>query len=214
MKKNSWFNSFLFVGVFVLTICLFYWFSKTPYFLVLDSWIKTNKSLYLISLFLIKIAGILWPPISGGIFTMASIPFLGWQTAFMVDMAGSAVGGTIAYKLGERYGYPFLNKILDENVVEKIRRIKVKKGKEIEAVFVYRLLFGSVIVEAIYYGAGVLNIHFGKFLTGVTLSHLLIGTPIFYLANSVLSGANIVLSISLAVIALVFIIKTKGRYFE
>ncbi len=214
MKKNSWFNSFLFVGVFILTIGLFYWFSKTQYFLVLDTWIKTNRTLYLVSLFLIKVTGILWPPISGGIFTMASIPFLGWKTAFMIDMVGSTVGGTVAYMLGQKYGFPFLNKILDTNIVEKIKRIKVKKGKEVEAVFVYRLLFGSVIVEAIYYGAGVLNIHFGKFLVGVTLSHLLIGIPIFFLANGVLSGANIILSVSLAVIALAFIIKTKGRYFE
>lgn len=214
MKKKSWVNTFLFVGVFVLTILLFYWFSKTPYFLVLDSWIKANRTLYLISLFLIKVTGILWPPISGGIFTMASIPFLGWQTAFVIDMTGSTVGGTIAYILGKKYGFPFLNKILDTSIVEKIKKIKIKKGKEIEAVFVYRLLFGSVIVEAIYYGAGVLNIHFGKFLVGVTLSHLIIGIPIFFSANSVLSGSNIVLSISLAVIALIFIIKTKGRYFE
>ncbi len=182
MKKNSWINTFLFIGVFVLTMIGFYWFSKTPYFLNLDTWIKSNMVLYTASLFLIKIAGILWPPISGGIFTLASIPFLGWKTAFTIDMIGSTVGGTIAYMLGKKYGFPFLNKILDTKIVEKIKSVKIKKGKEIEAVFVYRLLFGSVIVEAIYYGAGVLSIHFGKFLVGVTLSHILIGIPIFFLA--------------------------------
>lgn len=214
MKKDSWFNTLLFIVIFVLTIVGFYWFSRTSYFLNLDTWIKSNMVLYTASLFLVKIAGILWPPISGGIFTLASIPFLGWEMAFMIDMAGSTVGGTIAYMLGKKYGFPFLNKILDTRIVEKIKSVKIKNGKEIEAVFVYRLLFGSVIVEAIYYGAGVLNIHFGKFLVGVTLSHLLIGIPIFFLANSIFSGANIILTISLAVIALIFIIKTKGRYFE
>ncbi len=214
MKKNTWINTIIFVGVFILTMALFYWFSKTPYFLSLDSWIKTNLALYVTSLFIVKVIGILWPPISGGIFTLASIPFLGWQLAFMIDMAGSTVGGVIAYQLGRKYGFPFLNKILDTNIVEKIKRIKVKKGKEIEAVFVYRLLFGSIIVEALYYGAGVLKIHFGKFLIGVTLSHLLIGIPIFILASTIFSGANIILTITLAIIALIFIIKTKGRYFE
>jgi len=214
MKKSSWVNTSLFISVFVLTFILFNWFSKSIYFSGFDSWIKTNLILYVICLFLVKITGILWPPISGGIFTLASIPFLGWQLAFMVDMAGSTVGGMIAYWLGKKYGFPFLNKILDTNIVEKIRRIKIKKGREVEAVFIYRLLFGSVIVEAIYYGAGVLNINFYKFILGVTLSHLLIGIPIYFLASSIFSGANIALSILLAIIALVFIIKTKGRYFE
>lgn len=214
MKKNSWVNSFLFVGVFVITIILFYSFSKTTYFLGLDSWIKSNMILYTVSLFVIKVIGILWPPVSGGIFTIASIPFLGWKMAFIIDMLGSTVGGTIAYMLGKKYGFPFLGKILDASIVEKIKSVKIKRGKEIEAVFVYRLLFGSVIVEAIYYGAGVLNIHFGKFLIGVTLSHLLIGIPIFILASTIFSGANIVLTVLLAVIALIFILKTKGRYFE
>lgn len=214
MKKSSRFNSFLFVGIFILTLVLFYWFSKTTYYLGFDLWIKRNIVFYIITLFLVKILGILWPPVSGGIFTLASIPFLGWKTAFIIDMFGSTVGGTIAYILGKKFGFPFLGKILDVNIVEKIKSVKIKKGKEIEAVFVYRLLFGSVIVEAIYYGAGVLNIHFGKFLIGVTLSHLLIGIPIFFLTNSIFSRANIVLSVSLAIIALILIIKTKGRYFE
>lgn len=207
-------NTYLFVGVFVLTMLLFYWFSKTHYFLNLDAWIKSNLVLYIVSLFLVKISGIIWPPISGGVFTLASIPFIGWELAFAIDMTGSTVGGVVAYKLGEKYGYPFLNKILDTNIVEKIKKIKIKKGKEIEAVFIYRLLFGSVIVEAIYYGAGVLRINFYKFIAGMTLSHLLTGIPIFFLASTIFSGANVFLSIFLAGLALIFIIKTKGRYFE
>ncbi len=214
MKKNTWINTTFFVSIFLLTLILFNWFSKSPYFLNLDSWIKTNMILYVVSLFVVKVIGILWPPISGGIFTLASIPFLGWELAFIIDMAGSTLGGTIAYHLGKQYGFPFLDKILDTNIVEKIKKIKIKTGKEMEAVFVYRLLFGSVIIEAIYYGAGVLRINFSKFLMGVTLSHLFIGIPIFILASTLFSGANIILTISLAIIALIFILKTKGRYFE
>ncbi len=214
MKRKFNVGTLVFVSVFFLTLIFFIWFSRSQYYPLLNSWIQGNIVLYIVSLFLIKIIGILWPPISGGIFTLASIPFLGWKSAFIIDMAGSTVGGTIAYYLGKKYGYSFLDKILDTNVVEKIKKIKVKPGREIEMVFIYRLLFGSIIIEAIYYGAGVLKIPYDKFIVGVTLSHLLMGIPIFFLVSSIFSGGSIIFTIVLSVIALLFILKTRGRHFE
>jgi len=214
MKKSSWINTVLFVSVFLLTILFVFWFLKSAYFPILNLWIQSNIILYVVSLFFVKILGIVWPPISGGVFTLASIPFLGWKLAFITDFCGSTVGGLIAYYLGSKYGFPFLNKLLGDDIVNKIKKVKIKKGREIEAVFVYRFLFGSVILEAIYYGAGVLNINFGRFVIGAVLSHIVIGVPIFFLASSIFSGANMVLTISLSIIALVIILKTKGRYFE
>ena len=214
MKKSSWINTSLFVGVTAITIIFVYLFSKSIYFSLLNSWIQSNVVLYVASLFFIKVIGIVWPPISGGIFTLASIPFLGWKLAFITDLSGSTVGGLIAYFLGKKYGFPFLVKLLGNDIVAKIKKIKIKKGREIEAVFIYRFLFGSVILEAIYYGAGVLNVNFGKFVIGAILSHVVIGIPIFYLASSIFSGPNMVFTISLSIIALVVILKTKGRYFE
>lgn len=214
MKKTKWINSALLVSAYILTVILFYWFSKTTYFLGLDSWIKSNIVLYVVSLFLLKISGILWPPIPGGIITLASIPFLGWQLAFMIDMAGSTVGGIIAYKLGEKYGYPFLNKILDKNIVEKIKKIKIKKDKEIEAVFMYRILFGSIVLEAIYYGVGVLKVDFVRFLIGAISSQILVGMPLFFLASNIFSSGGIITTVILLIVGIIFLIKTKSRYFE
>ena len=111
---------------------------------------------------------------------MASIPFLGWFNAYLVDFFGSLFGGIIAYFLGKKYGHPLLNKILGSDLTEKIEKVKIKKDKEIEGVFVYRLAFGSTILEAIYYGAGFLKIGFKNFLIGSTLSHIVIGVPSFF----------------------------------
>lgn len=214
MKKGSVLYSLGLTLIFVLSLGLIYWFFRSPYFSIVDTWIKSNLILYVSVLFIYKAIGVLFPPIPAGVVTMASIPFLGWLGAYMVDMAGSIFGGSIAYWLGRKYGRGILSKIFDGSTVEKITRTKVKKGKEMEAVFMFRVLLGSTILEAVYYGAGFLRIPFGKFLIGASLSHIAVGVPSFILANNIFSGKNLVLTGILSVLALIFVLKTKGRYFE
>lgn len=214
MKKESiWYWSIL-TFIFIAFMVLAYWFFKSSYFPVVDAWIKTNIVLYVVVLFIYKSVGVLFPPIPAGVITLASIPFLGWFGAYMVDMVGSIAGGMVAYWLGKKYGKNILEKLFDTSTVEKIVRTKVKKGKEIEAVFMFRVLLGSTILEAVYYGAGFLKIPFGKFLIGASLSHIAVGVPSFILANNIFSGKNLVLTGILSVVALIFVLKTKGRYFE
>ncbi|EKE06096.1 MAG: hypothetical protein ACD_19C00079G0001 [uncultured bacterium] len=214
MSKKSYIYSGFFVGIFIVTLAVFYWFFKSPYFLIVDTWVKANIILYIIYLFIYKSIGVLFPPIPAGLVTMASIPFLGWFNAYLVDFFGSLFGGIIAYFLGKKYGHPLLNKILGSDLTEKIGKIKIKKDKEIEGVFVYRLAFGSTILEAIYYGAGFLKIGFKNFLIGSSLSHIVIGVPSFFLANNILNGQNITFTVILTIVGIMFIIFTKGRYFE
>jgi len=214
MKKRTYFYSSLFILIFFGTLALFYWFFKSPYFIVVDAWVKTNIITYVFFLFLYKSVGVLFPPIPAGLVTMASIPFLGWFGAYSVDLAGSLAGGMIAYFLGKKYGHPLLLKILGSDLTRKIEKVKVNRNREIEAVFMYRIALGSTILEAVYYGAGFLKIGFGNFLVGSLLSHILVGVPSFYLANNILQGSNIALTIILTVIGIIFVLYTKGRYFE
>jgi len=212
-KESVWYWSVL-TFIFVASMVLAYWFFKSSYFPTVDAWIKTNIVLYIFVLFIYKSIGVLFPPIPAGVVTLASIPFLGWFGAYLVDMAGSVAGGMVAYWLGKKYGKKILRKIFNEAIVEKIVKTKIKKGREIEAVFMFRVLLGSTILEAIYYGAGFLRVPFGKFLVGASLSHIVIGVPSFILANNIFSGKNLVLTITLSIVALIFVLKTKGRYFE
>ena len=214
MKRESiWYWSVL-TFIFVAFMVLAYWFFKSSYFPIVDAWIKTNIILYVFALFIYKSIGVLFPPIPAGVITLASIPFLGWFGAYLVDMAGSIAGGMVAYSLGKKYGKKILKKLFNESIVDKIVKTKIKKGKEIEAVFTFRVLLGSTILEAVYYGAGFLKIPFGKFLIGASLSHIVVGVPSFILANNIFSGKNLVLTGILSIVALVFVLKTKGRYFE
>lgn len=214
MKKKTFWYSFLFVAIFALTLVLFYWFFKSSYFLIVDGWIKQNTVLYVISLFVYKSIGVLLPPIPAGLVTMASIPFLGWFGAYLVDFFGSITGGIIAYFLGKKYGHPLLLKVLGEEITRKIEKIKIKKNREIEGIFVYRVALGSTILEAVYYGAGFLKVGFKNFLIGSALSHVAVGVPSFFLASNILNGQNIILTIIFTVVGISFVLFTKARYFE
>lgn len=214
MKTKTYLYSVVLVLIFLATIIAFYWFSKSPYFLRVDTWIKANVVTYVIFLFLYKTVGVLFPPIPGGLVTLASIPFLGWINAYLIDFFGSFCGGIIAYYLAKKYGHPFLLKIFGEDIARKIENIKVKKNREIEAVFTYRLALGSTILEAVYYGAGFLKIGFRNFLIGSIISHTLVGVPTFFLASNILNGENIILTVLITIVGIVFVVFTKGRYFE
>lgn len=214
MKDKKYFNTLIFVFITLFTFFGMYLFIRSPYYQTVNIWIQSNLILYSFCIYLVKILGIVWPPISGGIFTVASIPFLGWKLAFLLDFLGSLTGGSIAYWLGKKYGYTFLSKIFGSDISEKIKKIKIKTGKEIEAIFMYKVLFGNLIIEVIYYGAGVLQINFSRFLIGSVLAHLLVGIPSFYLVNNIFSGKDAVITITLTLIAIFVVLKTKGRYFE
>lgn len=214
MKKKNLFYSSIFIVFFLVTLIALYWFVKSPFYLPTHQWIQTNKTLYLFILLLIKISGIVWPPITSGIFTMGSIPFLGWPLAYAVDLAGSLIGGAIAYKLGKKYGVELLSNLFDKSIIEKIKKVKIKKGKEIEGVFVYRVLLGTTILEAVYYGAGLLEIKFWKFMIGAFLSHLVVGIPTFILAQNIFGGKNLIITGVSIILSIILVLKTKGRYFE
>src|SRR3989344_3025781 len=132
MKRQTYFYSFIFILIFAITLIFFFWFFKSPYFFVVDGWIRQNIILYVFSLFIYKSVGVLFPPIPAGLVTLASIPFLGWFGAYLVDLVGSIFGGMIAYFLGKKYGHPLMVKILGEEITSKIEKVKIKKDKEIE----------------------------------------------------------------------------------
>lgn len=214
MNRKSYFYISMLVGSFVLVLVGLYLFFKSPYFFIVDGWIKQNTILYVVSLFLYKAVGVLFPPIPGGIITLASIPFLGWFNAYLIDLFGSLVGGVVAYYLAKKYGRNILSKILGEDITKKVEKIQIKKDREIEGVFVYRLALGSTILEAVYYGAGLLKVGFKNFLIGSFLSHVVVGVPQFYLANNIFNGENIILTIVITIVGIIFVLFTKGRYFE
>jgi len=202
------------VALFSLaTIALYVWFVNSEHFVAFKAWSLAHKPLFFLSLIFIKISGIVWPPINGGLLTLGSIPVVGWLPAYLTDLVGSIIGTSIAYAIAYRWGEVILHKIFDEVTVKRILSVKIKPNKELEAMFVFRL-FGGTVVEAIAYGAGVLKVRYHNFLIGNTISHVLVGVPLYYLTSSLFGGRNFVINlIFMACLVSVFLF-AKDRYFS
>ena len=158
--------------------------------------------------------GVVWPPIPGGLLTLGAIPIVGWQTAYIVDFTASTTGSVIAYYIGKKYGLTFLKKIFDEATIKRIKNIKVKKNRQIETVIIMRVLFGTTIVEAVSYAAGLIKIDAPQFAIGAAISHMIVAIPIFYFAGNIFSNQNLLINMLVLFIAIPLLWKFRSRYFE
>ncbi len=209
-KKNLMLMGILYVG----SIALYFWFVNTDFFPSFKAWSQQNVFITITVLIFVKILGIVWPPLPGGLLTLGAIPILGWPLAYACDFVGSIIGSSIDFYIGKKYGDKFIRKIFDETTFARIHTIKVKKDKEIEATFALRLIGGNTIVEAISYAAGHLGIKYSNFLIGTVLSHTVLGIPTYFLADNIFSTNNLGFRMALTIIALTILWKAKGRYFE
>jgi len=198
---------------FIVPLVAFLWLKQSGRFPDFNVWANNNFLLFIVVVFIFKTIGYIYPPMPGGIFTLASVPVIGWLNAYLLDLAGTVVGSTVAYILGRKYGVGFLQKLLDAVTIEKIKNLKIKKNRELESIFMFRILVGS-FAEAIAYGAGVLKIGFGNFMVATIVSHAVLGIPAYYLAKNIFSAPNMIVSIVLAGVFIWLLYKLKGRYFE
>ena len=193
---------------------LYLWFITTPQFDSFLAWAQQNYWLFVTLLLGTKVLGIVFPPIPGGTLTLGAVPVIGWWQAYLVDLVGGFVGAASAYYLGQKYGYPLLHKIFDEQVISKLKSIKVKAGRELEAMIVFRIVGSGLLTEAIYYAAGLLSISKKNFVLGYFLTHVALTAPAFYIADVVLSARNLAMNLVFMVVAIPVMWKIKGRYLE
>ena len=73
----------------LVTLLAYFLFTKSPYFEPFKVWTESNIVLFTIFLFTIKVTGIVWPPLPGGIFVLGSIPLIGWFNAYLIDFAAT-----------------------------------------------------------------------------------------------------------------------------
>jgi len=197
---------------FLITFGAYFWFTRSPYFEPFKIWTESNIVLFYIFLFFIKVTGIVWPPLPGGIFVLGSIPLIGWFNAYLIDFTAGLVGSTIAYVLARKYGMPLVKKIVDEGMVQKIEQIKIRKERELETIFLIRTLGGAVVVEVVAYASGLFKIGYKNFLIGTILSHILVVTPAYYFFGNIFAGKNIIISIVSFAVLLLLLAKFRKRY--
>lgn len=212
MKNQK--NLFLLLAFICVIVPLYLWFVKTPQFETFTLWSQRNFILFFTLLTAVKIIGIVFPPLPGGLLTLGAIPVIGWQYAYLADLLGLTLGSSWAYFIGKKYGYALLHKLFDESTIEKVKKIKVVKSREIETVFVLRAFLGSAVTEIVCYAAGILQIRYRNFLIGSTLSHLVMGIPLYYFANSLFTKKQVIINLILAAIIIPLLWKFRRRYFE
>ena len=212
-KKSQVYIITLGAGI-ILTFAAYFWFVRSPYFEPFKVWTESNIVLFYIVLFSIKVTGIVWPPLPGGIFVLGSIPIIGWFNAYLIDFTATLVASSIAYVLGRKYGMPLVKKIVDEEMVKKMEKIKVKQKRELETIFLIRTLGGAVVVEVVAYASGLFRIGYRNFMFGTVLSHIVVVVPAYYFFGNIISGQNVIISLISVVLLLILFTKFKGRYLE
>jgi uncharacterized membrane protein YdjX (TVP38/TMEM64 family) len=212
MKIKSYRHFVLLALGFIITIIAYWFFVHSSWFPRFTGWAHSNIVLLSAILVLIKIAGIVWPPIPGGLFTLGSIPVLGWPLAYVLDLTGNVIGSVIAYYLAKKYGLNFVRKVLDEKTVEKIQRTKVVPERELEAIALTRMFWAN-ISEIICYAAGLLGVKFRNFFLGTLIASLAFGIPLFYLISNVLRGNNLFLTALPLIVGTILFILLRKRYF-
>ncbi len=199
-------------GIGVLSLVAYFWMVHQPFFDRFVEWASHYLLLYLLVLIFFKALALVWPPLPGSLFTLGSVAVIGWKLAFLGQVIGGLLGGSICYFLGRRYGLWILEKFFDQAIIEKVQKFKIFDHREFEAIFMLRIFTGS-ISEAVSYGSGLIGIKFRNFFLA-TLCAFVFEVPFFLLAQSILSGKNLWLSGALVLLGGLLFYKLKGRYFE
>jgi len=180
----------------------------------LTSKIQTFLPLYVISLLIFKAVSIIYPPLPGIAVTLASVPLIGWPLAYVTDIVGGALGASVSFFLGKKYGFTILQKMVGETATKKLKTIKLKQKNQVEASVFFRFSSGGMLSDALSWGASLIGFRYAPFISGYVISHLLTTLPIFYLFGMTISTSLWVLIGLTLIIAWIVIFRLRSRYFE
>ena len=201
----------------ILKVILVLIFLTVPGYFI-QSWytnLEINPSFGVIILIVLaKAASIVYPPLPGIILTLAMVPILGWQKAYVVELAGSLLGVTTAYWLGYNYGEKLIRWIAGEKLLAKIKAVKLKPGNQFEAAFVLRTASGGVLSDTLAWGASLIGLRYFPYLLGHLANHVLATLPLFVLVGWSVKVQSWLLIGPVMLIAWLLVWKFKGRYFE
>lgn len=201
------------LAVFVFSLAAYSYFVGTPYFDVFEQWAQQNYWNLVIFLVVLKIIGIIWPPLPGVVPLIGAIPVIGWFPAFLIDTIGYMIGSVIAYYLANHYGTDVIRKLFGQAGVAEVEKFKIRPERELEAIVLMKI-FGGGIGEFISYAAGLTKVKLKNFILGSIIASVVVGIPLFYYFNFALSQNNLLFSlVPLGVGILLFYIMRR-RYFD
>jgi uncharacterized membrane protein YdjX (TVP38/TMEM64 family) len=207
-------SKLVFVSFLILPALIIQMIIQSGALVGLFIFIHTYLPLYLLALLAIKAVSIVYPPLPGVAFTVASIPLIGWQYAYFIDFLGSTIGASISFFLGQKYGYSILNRVIGKTIADKIIKIKLKQRNQIEAAIFLRFAAGGMLSDGLAWGASLIGFKFLPFIVGFGIAHVITTLPVFYFVALSISFNSWVLVAVVTILAWLIIYKFKGRYFE
>lgn len=156
------------------------------------------------------------PIIPGGMIIFASIPILGWFTAFVCNITGLFLGKSIAFFLARIYREPLVEKFASLNKIHQLEK-KVTGKKQFFALLVFKL-FTVPVVDISSYVIGLTKISYAYFALATFLAALPTLAS-FYFGNKfyeIIFGKNLFIGIATILIAgslyfLYRILNEKGK---
>ncbi len=203
----------LILAVFILSLVGYAYFVTTPYFAVVESWAQSNFWTLVVFLLILKIVGIIWPPLPGVVPLIGAIPIIGWPAAFFIDLVGYMIGSIIAFYLARKYGLKIIKKLFGNVGVNSVKKIRIKPHRQLEAITLMKI-FGGGIGEFISYAAGITNIKFYNFFWGSVMSSVVVGIPLFYFFDFALSQNNLLFALVPLGFGAILFYLLRQRYFD
>lgn len=208
------FNKLVFIALLILPALIIQFVVQSGSLVGLFTFIHTYLPLYLFALLVIKAVSIVYPPLPGVAFTIASIPLIGWQYAYLIDILGYLIGASISFFLGRKYGYSIIQRVISETIANKIMKIKLKQRNQIEAAIFLTFAAGGMLSDGLAWGASLIGFKYLSFIVGFGIAHVITTLPVFYFVALSISFNSWVLVAVVTIIAWLMIYKFKGRYFE
>jgi len=202
-----------FTGLALLSPLLIIYLLNLNDFAPLLSFLKQNQIFIIPLTLIIKIVGMIYPPINGSILTIGMIPVLGWKIAYLLDFLGSTIGIYITYILGKKYGGEIIIKFAGQNTLDKIKKIKLKNQNQIETAIILRLA-PLGLSDVITWGASIIGFRIKAFIVGSVIAHIAGNLPFFYLISQSIQIKSWLFFAPLFGIAVFFVWKNKAKYFE
>ena len=183
-------------------------------FIDFKSVVNQNIFLYIVLLLFLKAISITYPPLPGAVFTVGSIPLIGWELSYVIDFLGSVLGASLAFYFGQEYGPAFLRWVLGEKFFAKVSSLSVKQSSQVEAAIVMRIMLGGLLSDGLAWSAPLIGFKFIPFIVGYAISHLITTLPIFYLLSVTTNFESAYLVLPMVILAWVVMYFLKGRFFE
>lgn len=207
--KKYW----LAVAILIVFTIAYNLFLNSTHFLKFVDIVKENLFLTVAFLITLKVLGLVWPPLSGGITVFIFLPVFGIFKTYLIDLAGTLLGATLSYFIAKWLNRKLVTSLVGNAFIEKVSKIKIREDKELEAVILASIVFAAPMIEVVSYASGFLKVKYRNMIIGVLIGHFIWTIPAYFVVNNLLEGEHLAITAFLILAGVLIIFLLKDRYF-